>query len=565
MKFRGKYDKTKAPALSPVPDAAVEIEAAGVKITKGELLRQAWESGVLYPVVLREHQFSLHTAILDTPPLGTRPIICSRRFGKTMTVLTVVEELARQHPGTIIRLAFPTGKQAQTTIMPNWRKVLRTCPEDLKPVDRSNGDEGGWIWPKHCGPCKCGAPWCWAKDSNGPSSLYIAGTDDGDQRERLRGAETHWAFLDEAASQKELTYIVDDILGPQLDETGGRMVMITTPPKSLAHEFMEFWERGEREGLLFRRTIFDNTHQGPDKLRAICEKRNPQRGDESLEQHRARLDAVLAAGADQELAKKAGATSTWLREYLSAKVNDEGSQVCPEFSSKEHVVEAVARPSYVDRYVFIDDGQVSDFMAFIFAEWDFAAGKLRVLDELLMRHENTNNIAKAAKAKEVALWGRGGTWEDDIPKGKGGPRRYYDDPRGMRFLADLTSAHGYVVLQADKSPGDEANSRAVRYHMSAGHIEIDKRCKALIIQCKDGIFKEKASGKHEFERSKTHGHLDAFASLALGVRVVNWDHNPIPKGETQNARSTFYPTAAEKPLTKTAKRVKGLFRGAFAY
>lgn len=232
MQRRGKYNKAKPPAPAPIaqPDAILYVDAAGKEWTAAEVNRGRWQHGLL-TTLLRKHQLPLYDAILSTPRLEIRPIVCSRRWGKTMTTLICIEEIARKHPGSIIRMAFPTIKQAQTVIMPNWRKVLRTCPEDLRPIDRTNADEGGWIWPSHVGPCKCGDPKC--VTSPGPSMFFFAGTDDNDQRERLRGSEANWFFCDEAGSQKELGYTVGDILSPQLDEVNGRGVLITTPPKAM--------------------------------------------------------------------------------------------------------------------------------------------------------------------------------------------------------------------------------------------------------------------------------------------------------------------------------------------
>jgi hypothetical protein len=560
---RGKYNKAKPPAPDPIAKPDVILRASdGTEMTAAQVNRLRWQHGLL-TTLLRKHQLPLYDAILSTPRLEIRPIVCSRRWGKTMTTLICIEEIARKHPGSIIRMAFPTIKQAQTVIMPNWRKVLRTCPDDLRPVDRTNADEGGWIWPAHVGPCKCGDPQC--VTSPGPSMFFFAGTDDNDQRERLRGSEANWFFGDEAGSQKELKYTVGDILSPQLDEVNGRGVLITTPPKGMDHEFVEFWDAGERSGLLVKKTIFDNSFNSPEKLRKLCEKANIPASGEAAADYTARIDAILAAQDDVQKALAAGCSSTWAREYLCGKVTDPTARVCPEFHEDLHVVQA-QRPAFVDRYVLFDQGNYPDFFAILFCEFDFASGKLRVLREWLERHKNTREIVTAAKLKEIELWARGsGDWEDVAKSGPMAPRRFADDPRGVTQLDDMRDEpHRYSIIQADKSPGAAEQSRAVRYHLTRGAIEIDASCVRLISQMKDGIFKEaKDTGKQDFERSKTLGHLDAFSALALGVRCVNWDHNPIPAGVSQSNQNVFVNPAAPKPMTKTAKIARLLFRGAF--
>jgi hypothetical protein len=534
-------------------------------MTAAQVNRLRWQHGFL-TTLLREHQIPIYDAILSTPRLKVRPVVCSRRLGKTMTSLICIEEIQRKHPGSIIRLAFPTIKQAQTVIMPNWRKVLRTCPDDLRPEDRTNADEGGWIWPKHVGPCKCGDPLC--VTSPGPSMLFFAGTDDNDQRERLRGSEANWFFGDEAGSQKELRYTVEDILGPQLDEVNGRGVLITTPPKSMEHEFVSFWDSGEQDDLLVVKTIFDNTYNSPEKLREICEKANKRDLDETPEKYTARIDRIIACGSDWKAAIEAGCTPTWAREYLCGKVTDASARVCPEFREDRHVVEHVSRPAYVDRYVFVDQGNYPDFFAMLFCEFDFSTGKLRVVREWLERHKNTREIVTAAKKIETELWApRGSTeWEAVPAAGSTAPRRFADDPRGKTQLDDMRTEHGYSVVLAEKSLGAAEQSRAVRVEVTAGSIEVDASCTRLIAQMRDGIFKEsKETGRQDFERSKTLGHLDAFSALALGVRSVNWSNNAIPTGQTQNNANTWPGnTSSEKPLSKNAKVAKLLFRGAMS-
>lgn len=562
MRARGRFQKQKAQPEPIAQPEAVLRASDGTEMTAAQVNRLRWQHGLL-TTLLRKHQIPLYDAILSTPRLEIRPIVCSRRWGKTMSTLICIEEIARKHPGSIIRMAFPTVKQAQTVIMPNWRKVLRTCPEDLRPQDRTNADEGGWIWPAHVGPCKCGDPECIT--SPGPSMFFFAGTDDNDQRERLRGSEANWFFGDEAGSQKELRYTVDDILSPQLDEVNGRGVLITTPPKSMDHEFVEFWEAGERDGLLIKKTIFQNTFNTREKLEKICRKANKRNSDESLEQYEVRIAAILGAGDDVKAALAAGCSSTWAREYLCGKVTDPTARVCPEFDADVHVVEC-QRPAFVDRYVLFDQGNYPDFFAILFCEFDFSTGKLRVLREWLERHKNTREIVAAAKSQEIDLWSRGsGEWGDVPRSGPTAPRRFADDPRGTTQLDDMRDEpHAYSIVQADKSPGAAEQSRAVRYHMARGAIEIDPSCVHLIQQCEDGVFKEaKDTGRQDFERSKTMGHLDAFSALALGVRCVNWSHNPIPAGVSQSNQNVYVNPQREKPLSKTAKQISVLFRGAF--
>jgi len=491
--------------------------------------------------LLREHQRPLYEAIWGTPPLKTRPIVCSRRYGKTMTVLVVIEEIMRRHPGSIVRLAFPELKQSQTVILPNWRKVLRTCPEDLRPIDSAM--EGGWVWPKHCGPCKCGDPMC--KTSSGPGMLFFSGTDGADQREKLRGSDANWVFLDEAGSQKELAYTVDDILGPQLDESNGRMVMITTPPKMMDHDFVQFWNQGRADGLLVTKTIFDNTFYPREKLLKIAAKQNRGKSD-------AEVEAIVAMGVKCQTPQ---CSSSWEREYLCRMVTDRTKRVCPDFDEAVHVGQ-VSQPAYCTPYVFLDLGFVTDYFAAVFAVHDFATDKLVVLDEWCERRKSSSEIVRALKAKEEALWPDAGVVGTKI-------RRYADDPRGEQQLKDFGSDHDYWVTQGRKSDGKRGAMNRLTVAFGAGRIQIHERCEHLIAQLRDGTWDEKSEDRADYQRSDALGHLDAADALGMGYRCVDWTRNGVPVGKTQASESTFVPKGSvAKPLSPIAKKAKWLFRGA---
>lgn len=494
----------------------------GKEIPIDQAYTYLWQMGIVAGHRLFQHQLPLYERIVNLPPNTVDVIVCSRRFGKTMTVLTVIEEIARQKLGSvsgepvIIRVAFPGKGQGQGVLIPNWNIVLETCPVEQRPVEDK---DGSWVWP------------------NG-SRLYIIGTDDSDQREKHRGGTAHWIFIDEAGSHKEFDYLVSSILSPQLDTTHGRMVMITTPPLTMDHGFVRFWATAEWAGNSCTKTIFDNTSYSRGDLKAICARANPGREDEDIE-------SILDAGVDLDT-EVTPASPTWEREYLCRMISDSSLKACPRFSEARHVREVKLSPAG-RHFVFIDQGHARDFFAAVFCTYDLVARVLVVEDEWQKRRQTTDTIVTALRAKEHALW-------------KGASvQRFSGDTRGQQQLADMMERN-YFVAVGPKSDGPETEAGALDVALAEGRLAIDPRCVDLIKQLKDGCFEISQSGrKADYKRTKEMGHLDALSALAAGLPCVPWsarppDH-PIPRGEN------FMPVVASAQRSPQAKGLLKIFGG----
>lgn len=510
-----------------LPGGSKRIRVGDREVSADDINRLRWQTGVGIALVrLRKHQMPLYEAILATPQFRTRPIVCSRRFGKTMTVLACCEEIARQKIGSIhgepviIRVAFPGKGQGNNVLIPNWNIVLDTCPLDLRPKEIR---DGVWQWP------------------NG-SELYVIGTDDSDQREKHRGGMAHWIFIDEAGSHKEFEYLIGSILSPQLDTTGGRMVMITTPPLSMDHGFVRQWRAGEGAGLSMVRTVFQNTSYTREQLRAICREKN-------LGYEEPRIERILDVG---EALKSGDATPTWEREYLCRMVADSSMRATPRFNEYTHTRD-FGTVHGGRHYVFLDPAHAHDNYAAILASFDKRDGKLYVEDEWLDRRQATDNIVTALRAKEKRLWGE----HAEV-------RRYDNDPRGGQQRADMQQRN-YSVALGPKSNGPEAEANALDIAIAEGRIVIHPRCKQLIKELTNGLMEVSESGKRaDFMRSKDMGHLDALSALAMGIRCVNWAERG-PAVELDEA-TMFFQRAVQQLQNESrspaVRAVRSIFSGA---
>jgi hypothetical protein len=338
--------------------------ADGSERTLAELNLIRWQTGYgLAASLLRKHQMPLYEADLSLGEQEVAVQMCSRQFGKSYEKLTLAIETAIQSPNSAIRFAFPSKSQGQEILEGNVRLILATCPPEFAPDVRI---ESGYI-----------------RFHNG-SKIVVAGTDDRDQKERLRGTGAKLIIVDEAGSHKDLRYIVDSILGPQLDNHKGRMILITTPPATLDHAFYEYKRDAVIAGKFLKFTILDNTHYTREQKLKIC----------------ARVNRLPPGHVDAELILdgKMPGNIDWRREYLCEEVADDKLRVTPDFRDEAPFVEAFDRPQYCTHYVFLDQGY-HDYFAAVFASHNHAAQKLFVEDVWMGKRMSTDQIVSALKGR----------------------------------------------------------------------------------------------------------------------------------------------------------------------
>lgn len=379
---------------------------------------------------------------------------CSRRIGKSYTLLTIANETAIRKPGAQIRYAAPTQKNVKEIILPVMRELLHDCPNEVRPEWK--GQDGHFVYP------------------NG-SVLSIAGTDGGNA-DKLRGSACDLGIVDEAGFVDELKYLVRSILMPQFITTNGRMILSSSSPVSPAHDFVGFMAEAEAADAMVRITIHEDSR--PEVIARIPEWTKESGGAESTD---------------------------WRREYLCELVTDETRAIVPEFddaAAKALVTEAV-RPPYFDSYVAMDVG-FNDLTAVLFGYWDFRRAVLVVEDELALSRMTTDDLAHGIRAKEASLsWPRG-------------PLMRVSDT-DLIVINDLNRLHnlGFIATQKDDK---EAAINAVRMLVGEGKLAIHPRCKNLIAHLKYGIWNKHRTQFERAEGFGHFDFVDALVYLVRNVR-----------------------------------------------
>jgi hypothetical protein len=277
-------------------------------------------------------------------------------------------------------------------------------------------------------------------------------------------------ILDEVGFTSNLDYIYKSVIIPATTHRpDAKIILISTPPSTPAHAFLDYAQRAEVEGGYAMFTIYDN----PMIDEATIERLKKESGGEH--------------------------TTTFRREYLCEFITDTDLAIIPEWH--DNCIQDIPRDeyySYYHKYVGMDLG-VKDFTALIFGYYDFKQAKLIIEDEFKMHGPtmNTEKLVAEIKAKELELW------ETQVPF------RRISDNNNLHLLQDFSYLHNLVFTATNKDTL-EAMINEVRIMVAAGQIIIHPRCKQLIGCLKYGVWTMK---KDKFARSSVYGHFDSLAWL----------------------------------------------------
>ena len=417
----------------------------------------------------------------------------SRRWGKSWMACAIALEAALRHPGVQVRYATPTAKMARNIVEPHFRSLLQHAPKDCQPTYRRQ--QSMWTFP------------------NG-SEIHVAGCDAGGA-ERLRGVSTDLGIVDEAGFVSDgLESVVHDILLPQTLTTNGKILLVSTPPRTPSHPFFTYCERAEAGKAYLKATIYDAPHISQAMAEEYCR----ESGGEN--------------------------STTWRREYLAEFVTDEQAAVIPEFPPIAHeICVDVDRPSHFDTYVSLDVG-FYDLAFAVFAYFDFRNHRIVVEDEVVLRRSTSEQINAKIKEKQEALWG------DKEPL-----QKVVDAP--AITIADM-SARGDLWSAARKDDKMAALNR-LRLALANRQVVINPRCTKLISHLRYAIWNRARSS---YARSSDHGHFDGVDALKYLVRSVDWNRNPFPhplsgiSGERHFVSGKLRHNEKEKNLLRLVKPTK---------
>lgn len=463
-------------------------------LSRPEAIAVLWHKGILH-YKLHSGQKALYDSFINSNT-NHKSLVwsCSRRLGKSFTLCLIAIEICIKKPNAIVKYVAPQQKQVKTIIMPLFREILRDCPKELRPQYKTQDN-------------------CY-RFPNG-SEIQLAGADN-QNAENLRGGASNLCVVDEAGFIDDLEYVVQSILMPTTLTTNGKIILASTPPKTMDHAFRGYIETASKRGSFVKKTIYDNPMLTPDVIKSYME----ESGGEN--------------------------STSWRREYLCELIVDENFVVIPEFTRmKERIVREWEVPPWFDRYVAMDIG-VTDFTVVLFAYYDFKSAKLIIEDEFVLNSQkwNTEILAKGIKDTEAKYYTNKLTGEVKAPY-----KRVSDT--NLTVLNDLYQLHRLQFNKTAKDDADAALSN-MRVMIGQGRIVINPRCVTLINHLEFAIWDK---NKTKIIRSSDHGHYDGVDALKYLVRNVDWNKNPYPAHYDLNLRqgSDFHRVGQSSPYNAIKK------------
>jgi len=394
---------------------------------------------------------------------------CSRRFGKSWTLCTIAIEQCLKKSNSLIKYCCAKQVDAKNIIRPLIREIIRTCPEELKPVYKTQ--ERAYVFP------------------NG-SRIEISGVDSG-KAESLRGGSCDLAIIDEAGLINDLDYIITSIILPTTLTTKGKIILASTPPKSSTHKYNDFVNEARIKGNLVTKTIYDNPTIDALELQKI------------IDNHHGGIQSV-----------------DFRREYLCHMITDVTRAVVPEFDKElqSKIIKEWKTPPFYDTYVSMDLG-MKDLTVVLFAYYDFKNDKVIIVDEYTTNGQRftLKTLAEDIRRKEELCFTDSYTGEKRTPK-----LRISDND--LIVLNDLRQTYGLQFL-ATRKDDSHAALHEMRMRLSEEKIIIHPRCVTLITHLEAATWNK---ARDSYDRSPDNGHYDAVDALKYLIRNINFNHNPYP-------------------------------------
>lgn len=485
---------------------------------KTEQIAAYWTKGIL-SYKLRKEQIPIHQGMWQAikGKESSYTVLCSRQLGKSFTALIVAFEYCIRNPGTRVPFAIPVANNYEEMYVGSINSIIADCPKDCLP--EHNTTKKTISFP------------------NG-SHIKISGVE-GENYISLRGAPAGLVIVDESGFMTKLKSVIDQVLFPMTTTTGGTIVQMTTPPPTLDHDFIKYYERDKRENRLSSFTIFESGL------------------DQSL------IDRIIDKYKTPD--HPTGLTNpVFRREYNCEFVADDASLIIPEWLAvKELCTKVEPIPHYYNfyhRYAGMDLGFSQDQTACLFGYYNFEEAKLVIQKEFVDYgyKYTTENLSKALREIEKEIWG------EDVK-----PYLRIADCNNLQMLLDMTSTYHYswTAVRKTKTPDSGLTDtkqgilngmvNKVRVMVSQGKIIIDPSCKQLLGCLEYGTWDENV-----FAKSPNFGHQDALAALIYLVKVLDTYTNPIPGNLGIDPRTMHVPHKYNnKKYSDTANQFQKAFHG----
>jgi hypothetical protein len=407
-------------------------------------------------------------------------ILSSRRLGKTFWAICLAIETCLRKPNAVVKFLAPTKLMINDIIDKMMPIILEDCPDQLKPLHQKS---------KHA-----------FKFHNG-SRLEMAGTDSG-HAEKLRGGFADLCIVDEAGFCNDLTNTVRSVLIPTTTNTRGKIILLSTPPKDLEHDFIKFIEEADIKGVLIKKTIFENPR-------------------------------VLKEEIDEILAAYPGGLSNpdFRREYLCEILKDEQRSVLPEFTEEleKQITLAVDKPPFYDYYEAMDLGG-KDLTVVLFTYFDFKNARVVVEDEVVIDFQIKDNNIK--KLVQEILQKEKEHYSDPLVHEVRKPFMRVSDINYIVLKEILEASHNQISFSNTRKDDKLSAINNLRIMLADKRIIIHPRCKTLLRHLRN--VKWSKNNKSLFDRSIDNGHYDAVDALIYLIRTIVYGKNPYPSNYGMN-------------------------------
>lgn len=446
-------------------------------------LETAWKVGRLY-VFLNPSQKKIYDAFQKSREHNPKFVVnCCRKIGKSVLGLFIATETCLQINNALVAYIAPTIEDVQKYVRQLYEVVFAKCPEGLKPKLMKTEI----VFP------------------NGSRILFRGiGKGVGSSYNNLRSFAFDLVILDEAAFSANLDEIVDGALLSTLIPRNGNMLLLSTPPVTPDHVFLEYCTQAKLDNAYTELTIRDSHY--------------------SLERQ------------EKFIRDLGGLNSSKVRrEYFCEFKIDETLQLCPEWKPEfEQDVVADERFKHWFKYIALDQGWTDNSVAlFGYITWNKNKSVLVLKDEVSMRspEQTTDLLAERIMAKETEVFG-----------GMEVKKRIADN-NTPSLLQDFNLRHHLYFSPVESKTYLDVMVSDVRELVKEGRVLVGPKCLQLLGCLQKGVWEKTKGGNRGkmFARSKTFGHYDGFAALMYLIRSVDLQTNPLPPEFKHNEENTFIP------------------------
>lgn len=455
--------------------------------------------------LLAPHQRSFYEMYKKNTEVG---LYCSRKTGKTFTTVIIAFELCLSYPNMIVRYAMITLKTAKEIILPILEELRQIIPSDLFPkttvsdmtITFKNGSQ-----IKICGSAK-------------------------ENAETSRGPRANLVICDEVPAWDNFAeYMITGVLIPQGSLVENfKIIYAGTPPDNMEGYFIQkIYPKLVSKGLLVSIDIDQNPLLDAAGLQRIIDMYPKGREDPNFR-----------------------------REYKLEIIPNNTHRVTPEFDEEIHIF--TQREKTIDygdtkipqsyQYFLSVDTATVDNTAILVGYFDHHAQQLVIEDEFVK-----NNINLTEIAREINEYSQ--KYSD----------YYYHPDKGLKIIIDAFSlehkefreVHGIQHVSPIKGLVVD-NIAHLRSALENNKIQIHERCKRLIWELNNCVWKITLNQNKQIERNTEQKHGDAIMACTYMLRGVNWRFRP-DKPEHNISLTNYNPSVntMEKLREKSPLRIWG--------